>query len=79
MGLSIESWWFKVSGDSTMNQKVFASLTLLTSWEIWDEHNARIFQNKHVPSLIILDKIKKEARIWVKAGAKTLSDLVPGE
>jgi hypothetical protein len=28
---------------------------------------------------VILDKIKKEARLWVLAGAKRLGDLMPGE
>jgi hypothetical protein len=78
-------WWeLVVQDDGRLNyepQSVGFSniVTLLTSREIWNERNAKVFHNKHAPPLILLDKIKKEARIWVKAGAKTLSDLVPGE
>jgi hypothetical protein len=40
------------------------------SLKIWNERNARVFRNKHV---IILDKIKRESRLWVTADAKQLS------
>jgi hypothetical protein len=46
-----------------------ASLTLLVSWEVWNEINARVFRRKHTPSFILLSN-KKEARLWVIAGAK---------
>jgi hypothetical protein len=64
---------------STPQRKALASLTLLTVWELWTGRNARVFHNKHSPSFVILDKIKKEARLWVLAGAKRLGDLMPGE
>lgn len=60
-------------------RKGIASLTLLTTWEIWNERNARVFRNKHTPPLVLLDKIKTEARLWVLAGAKRLGDLMPRE
>jgi hypothetical protein len=47
-----------------------ASLTLLVSWEVWNEINARVFRRKHTPSFVLLSNIKKEARLWVIAGAK---------
>jgi hypothetical protein len=39
-----------------------------------DESNARMFQNKHAPSMVIVEKIKKKAKLWVTAGAKLFSD-----
>jgi hypothetical protein len=51
------------------NRKAMASLGLLVIWEIWNARNMRVFRNKHAPPLVILDKIKKETRLWVIAGA----------
>jgi hypothetical protein len=64
---------------SLPNRKALASLTLLVSWEIWNERNARVFRNKQVPPLVILDKIKNEARLWVIEGGKRLGYLLPGQ
>jgi hypothetical protein len=61
------------------HRKGLASLVLLTIWEIWKERNARVFRNKLLPSFVILEGIKCEARLWVLAGAKRLGDLMPGE
>ena len=56
-----------------------ASLTLLVTWEVWNERNARVFQNKSAPSLVVVDKVKNEARLWVLVGAKCLGNLIPRE
>jgi hypothetical protein len=61
-----------MSGPST-NRKALASLTFVVSWEVWNERNARVFRNKHAPSLVLLAKIKNEARLWVITGAKKLA------
>jgi hypothetical protein len=50
--------------------KDLASVTLLVSWEFWNERIARVFKNKLAPPLIILEKIKRESKIWVLMGAK---------
>ena len=63
----------------TPHRKVVASLTLLVTWEVWNERNARVFNNKSVPSLVLLDKVKNEARLWVLAGAKCLGNLMSRE
>jgi hypothetical protein len=78
-GLSISSWWNLMTGGSATNRKALASLTLLVSWEIWNERNSRVFKKKHSPSFVMLDKIKTEARLWVTAGAKNLGSLMSGE
>ena len=56
--------------------KAMATLTLLTTWTIWNERNARVFQKKSTPPQIILRNLKEEARLWVLAGAKRLSNLI---
>ena len=63
----------------SLPQGVVASLVLLTSWEIWNERNARVFRNKFTSSQAILSKIKNEAKIWALAGAKRLGEILPGE
>jgi hypothetical protein len=37
---------------------------------IWNERNDRVFKNKRAPSQIVFERIRKEAIIWVLAGAK---------
>ena len=66
-------------GTIAPNRKAMASVTLLTSWVIWNERNARVFRNKHAPTMVVFDKIKADARLWVIAGAKRLGEIVPGE
>ena len=56
-----------------------ATLSMLTSWTIWNERNARIFQLKSAPPTILLANIKIEAHTWVTAGAKKLGSIMPRE
>jgi hypothetical protein len=35
------------------------SLSLLTSWEIWNKRNVRVFRDKFAPPMVILDRIKE--------------------
>jgi hypothetical protein len=56
---------------TTPNRKAIASITLLITWEIWNEMNARISSSKHVCPLVIFDKKKDE--LWV------ISELMSGE
>jgi hypothetical protein len=78
-GLTAEHWWRTMMSSNMPNRKAVASLMLLATWEIWNERNARVFRSKHMPPLVLLDKIKREARLWVTAGAKCLGNILPGE
>jgi hypothetical protein len=40
-----------------------------------DERNARAFKNKQAPTPIILEKIKRESKLWVLGGAKRMGSL----
>lgn len=77
--LSLKEWWHAMTSGGVNNRKAVASLVLLTSWEIWNERNARVFRNKFTSAQAILLKIKNEAKIWVLAGAKRLGEIIPGE
>jgi hypothetical protein len=59
--------------------KDLASIILLTSCEIWNERNARVFRNMHTPPSVIFGKIKYEAKLWVIAGVKDMSNFISGD
>jgi hypothetical protein len=61
------------------NRQDMASLSLLVTWKIWNERNARVFRKKQAAPSVILEIIKKEARLWVITGAKRLDKIMPGE
>jgi hypothetical protein len=69
--LSIDEWWTLMSYKASPIRKGIASLTMLVSWTIWKEQNARVFNNKAAPPTILLEIIKSEAKLWSSAGANT--------
>ena len=77
--LSFQDWWLLLTDGSTPNRKAISTLALLVTWELWTERNARVFKHKSTPPPVIFDRIKKEARLWVLAGAKRLGILMPRE
>jgi hypothetical protein len=74
--LSLHEWWTVMTGPSTPNRKGIASIVALTSWQIWNERNARVFRHKHMPPSVLCENIKKELELWVAAGAKGVSILM---
>jgi hypothetical protein len=61
------------------NRKAIASLALIVTWDIWNKRNARVFNSKHTPPLVLLEKMKREARLWVTVGVKKLGHILTGE
>ena len=76
---SANDWWVSQSDNNIPNRKAIASLTMLITWTIWNERNARVFRQKSAPPMVLLSNIKVEAAIWVTAGAKHLGTMMPGE
>ena len=76
---NIEEWWVGLSDTSIPNRKAMASLTMLVAWSIWNERNARVFRQKSAPPTVLLTNIKKEATLWVAAGASKLGYLMMRE
>uniref|UniRef100_A0A8R7P3V4 Reverse transcriptase zinc-binding domain-containing protein n=1 Tax=Triticum urartu TaxID=4572 RepID=A0A8R7P3V4_TRIUA len=76
---NIEEWWVGLSDTSISNRKAMASLTMLVAWTIWNERNARVFHQKSAPPTVLLANIKKEATLWVSAGASKLGYLMTRE
>ena len=52
---------------------------MLVAWEIWNERNARVFRNTAAPTTVVIAKIRDEASIWARAGAKYLCNIMPRE
>jgi hypothetical protein len=77
--LTLKGWWFKMLNEASDNRKALASLTMLVSWTIWKERNARVFNHKSAPTTTLLNIIKSEVKLWVVAGAKCLSFVIAGE
>uniref|UniRef100_A0A453R7Q7 Uncharacterized protein n=1 Tax=Aegilops tauschii subsp. strangulata TaxID=200361 RepID=A0A453R7Q7_AEGTS len=69
-------WWDRRTDMTNPNRRAMASLTMLVSSTIWNEHNARIFRHKSAPPLILLKIVTDEASLWVTAGAKKLGKIV---
>jgi hypothetical protein len=76
--LSVKAWWSKIASKGSPQGKAMASLTMFVSWTVWKERNARVFNNK-APPTILLDIIKSETRLWLATGVKHLSYVIPGE
>ena len=52
------------------------SLTMLISWKVWNERNARVFRQKIAPPPILLRTILEKAKLRVIAGAKKLGTII---
>jgi hypothetical protein len=52
---------------------------VLVSWEIWKERNVHVFRNNAFTSSMLVTKIKDEAALWILAGAKACSVVMPRE
>ena|ERR1041385_5935064 len=73
---SLTRWWARVTKRGNTFRSSMASLTMLVSWTIWNERNARIFRNKSAPPPVLLNNIIEEAKLWVTAGARKLGNIV---
>ena len=73
---SVQKWWSDRIGAGVPNRKAMASLTMLVSWTVWNERNARVFRQKSAPPPILLNTIVGEANLWVTAGARKLGSFI---
>ena len=72
---SVVQWWHTVGTSTASPCKAVRSMTLLVTWELWREQNARIFEHQHKSPTVLIAKIKEEARLWCSAGAKRLREI----
>ena len=74
---SVREWWNGNLQIRLGSPKALGSLTMLISWEVWSERNARVFRNSAAPFMVIINKIKQEVLLWALAGAKHLGVVMP--
>jgi hypothetical protein len=69
-------YWHAIAKTPTSSPKGLWTAIMLIAWEIWKERNERVFSNKSSLPSVIMDKIRKEGKDWILAGAKNLAELV---
>ena len=70
---SLADWWSRSRKRlQKADRKCFDSLVILTSWMIWKERNARIFDSKQLTVAELLLRVKDEADVWLLAGFKQI-------
>jgi nuclear pore complex protein Nup210 len=67
---SLYDWWAVARTNTTAAmRKGLASLALLIPWKIWKHRNDCIFNNARPSVADVINRIKDEATLWVRAGA----------
>jgi hypothetical protein len=76
--LNFDSWWRRIDAVTTgLNKKGLNSLVILGAWIIWNHRNRCVFDGDSpnlTKALILADE---ERRMWIIAGARGLSYLMP--
>ena len=65
-----------ITETETQTDIAMTSLTMLISWTVWNERNARVFRLKFASPPVLLGSILGEAKLWVTAGAKKLGTVI---
>jgi hypothetical protein len=75
---SLMDWWQHAKANTAKPmRKGLASITLLIPWMIWKHRNECIFDGAQPSALTLISKIKEEAELWARAGAKGLRVVLP--
>jgi hypothetical protein len=69
---SLANWWITIGNMPGTPPKGGRSLVIRVCWELWNEHNTRIFRRSYLQRGQLTRKIKEEARCWMMAGAHHL-------
>jgi tRNA-dihydrouridine synthase len=73
--------WTEEIHKHRQGRKAVASLSMLVSWQIGKERNARVFRNNASTTAMVIEKIKEEVGTWSwsMAGVKALSNVIQRE
>ena len=62
---TLMDWFHGLAGDSSSTTAAcLRSLAILVTWSIWNERNARVFNNMEKTVDRLVEEIKDEARLW---------------
>ena len=65
---SIQDWWCDtLACHSVKEQRHVAAILMYTAWNIWKERNRRIFEGKSAEPRVVLQLIKEEVLLRVRA------------
>uniref|UniRef100_A0A0D3G929 Uncharacterized protein n=2 Tax=Oryza TaxID=4527 RepID=A0A0D3G929_9ORYZ len=65
-------WWMKARmAFRTGYRSIFDSVFALTCWLLWEERNARVFEQKFRSIEQLVQNIKEEVIVWKTAGVFT--------
>lgn len=72
------TWWTTSCNQTTASmRKGLSSLIILTAWWLWKHCNGCVFDGDRPSITLISDTIKDEVRLWAKAGANGLQNILP--
>jgi hypothetical protein len=75
---SLDDWWQAAKQVTPKPmRKSLASMTLLIAWMLWKQRNACVFDGENPSTNLLHSKIRTEAALWTKAGAKGLRVILP--
>lgn len=71
--------WWQASSDQAPApaRKGLASIIILTAWWIWKHRNGCTFDHDRPSVSHLITNIKEEARLWAKAGATGIKNIIP--
>ena len=73
----IFDWWTATKTNMSASlRKGLNFLIILTSWAIWKHRNAVLFDNITPSYDKLLNNIKREAKLWARAGTKGLDMII---
>ena len=71
-------WWVQAKQNTPKQLcKGLGSITLLTPRMVWKHRNDCVFEGAQPSIRDLVEKIKSEAKLWARAGAKGLRVLLP--
>lgn len=70
---TVHEWWESIVNTKEAPKKALHTLTLLVTWEIWNERNRKTLQHKKSLAPFLISKIKEETKTWGMAGARNLA------
>ncbi|XP_073355226.1 uncharacterized protein [Aegilops tauschii subsp. strangulata] len=71
------TWWSESIDSSPASlRKGISTIIVLTAWHLWKHRNACVFDGAQPSNTVLSRDIKLEARLWARAGATGLANIL---